>query len=294
LLLYDWMLMFPLELEVIWSDKLRPLNVLYVIQRYMPFVDIVAFTFAGRMIWPDLSLPGTGMYTTGIALTEGNRRIVSHISDLLEATIVILTLRTWALWEKDIRLTIGLPIFFVVCQVPIFYIIHLFLSVQTYIPSPVPQIGCVPLGGESMLYLDWVILMVYEAVILTLMLIPAFAYFRSGNWSALTTVVYRDGITYYLFLFGFSVTNVVAVLLLPVSPFIFRLVTSAHPLAQSDFLVFFPPQRVMHTLLTSRVILHIRSQLRKPQLILLRDVSDPAISLSHGTIPPLSGDSTEV
>ncbi|KAF9067022.1 hypothetical protein BDP27DRAFT_946249 [Rhodocollybia butyracea] len=131
------------------------------------------------------------MYIAGIALTE-----------------VILAMRTWALWEKDTRLTIDLTIFFVGCWVPNFYIIHLFLDSEIYIqvPSPLPQIGCVMLSspGVSILFLCYVILIVYEAVILILMLIPGLAYFRSGNWPALTTIIYRDGITYYLFLFGES------------------------------------------------------------------------------------------
>ncbi|KAF9067005.1 hypothetical protein BDP27DRAFT_1267942 [Rhodocollybia butyracea] len=239
--------MLPVELDVVWSDELRPLNVLYIIQRYMPFVDTIGILFTVAFAKP--MEPNTcrilyntsgWMYITGIALTE-----------------VVLTMRTWALWGKDIRLTVGLTIFFVVCWVPIFYVIHLFLNTQTYIPSPFPQVvGCAILGGESIVFLVWVILMVYEAVILILMLIPGFAFFRSGDWSTLTTIVYRDGIIYYLFLFGLSLANLVTVLVLP------------HALQS----LFNPYQRVIQTLLTSRVILHIRSQLREPQTIWSRDV----------------------
>jgi hypothetical protein len=42
------MLLLPVELEVIWAEKLRPLNVLYIIQRYMPFVDSVGILFVGK------------------------------------------------------------------------------------------------------------------------------------------------------------------------------------------------------------------------------------------------------
>ncbi|KAF9070573.1 hypothetical protein BDP27DRAFT_1323504 [Rhodocollybia butyracea] len=239
LFLYDWMLMLPVELDVVWSEKLRPLNVLYIIQRYMPFVDTVGIllpVFFAKPMEPHtcrvLYSTSAWMFIGGVALTE-----------------IILMMRTWALWGKDTKLTVGLTIFFLGCWVPDLYIMHLFLKSQTYIPSPLPQIGCVILlGGEPILYVGWVILMIYEAVILTLMLIPGVALFRSGKWSALTTVVYRDGIFYYLFLFGLSVVNLVAVLVLP------------HVLQN----LFFPYQRVMHTILTSRVVLHMRSQSRKP------------------------------
>ncbi|KAF9067033.1 hypothetical protein BDP27DRAFT_1404087 [Rhodocollybia butyracea] len=223
LFLYDWILLLPVELEVVWSEKLRPLNVLKgplaFVQPIEPNTCRILYNTSG---W---------MYITGIALTE-----------------VVLTIRTCALWGKDIRLIAGVVIFFMGCWIPEFYIIHLFLDSQTYIPTPFPLFGCMILGGKPILFVEWVILIVYEAMILTLMLIPGVAFFRSGNRSALTTVVYRDGITYYLFLFGMSVTNLLTVLLLP----------------RNLGNLFLPYQRVMHTLLTSRVILHMRSQARKP------------------------------
>ncbi|KAF9070516.1 hypothetical protein BDP27DRAFT_1292502 [Rhodocollybia butyracea] len=245
LFLYDWMLMLPVELDVVWSKKLRPLDVLYIIQRYMPLVDTIGLIFVVYFVEPlepnmchILYNIGGWMYLTGMILTD-----------------VILMMRTWALWGKDIRLTIGLPIFFVGCCVPIFYITYLYLNSQISIPSPVPHVGCAILGTESMYFLVWVILMVLEAVILTLMLIPGLPYFRSGNWSALTTIIYRDGITYYLFIFGLSVANLLTVLLLP------------HDLET----LFLTHQRVIQTLLTSRVVLHIRQQLHKSQAILLKE-----------------------
>jgi len=240
LLVYDWMLMFPAELEVVWSAKLRPLNVIYIIQRYLPFVDTIGVLYVvvfAKPIDPDTcrtlyDLSGW-MYIIGIALTE-----------------VILTMRTWALWGQNIKLTIGLPIFFLCCWVPNFYIMQRFLDTQTYMPSPFPnQVGCVILGGQPVLFLCWIILMIYEAGILILMLFPGLTYFRrnSDRWSALTNVVYRDGITYYIYLFVLSIVNVVVILSL------------SHDLEN----LFSPPQRVIQTLLTSRAILHMRSQSRK-------------------------------
>ncbi|KAJ4470730.1 hypothetical protein C8R41DRAFT_851626 [Lentinula lateritia] len=77
------------------------------------------------------------------------------------------------------------------------------------------------------------------------MLIPGFRDFRTGRW--LTRVVYRDGITYYIIIFIWSVVNVVAILLLP---HVFENLFSSY-------------QRVMHTVLTSRAVLHMRSKSRK-------------------------------
>ena len=41
--------------------------------------------------------------------------------------LVILTLRTWAVWSRDRRLSIGLPIFFVICYLPMAVIVVMFL-----------------------------------------------------------------------------------------------------------------------------------------------------------------------
>jgi hypothetical protein len=41
---------------------------------------------------------------------------------------VMLTLRTWAVWNRDRRLSIGLPIFFVLCWAPIFKLVDMFVN----------------------------------------------------------------------------------------------------------------------------------------------------------------------
>jgi hypothetical protein len=48
LFLYDWILTLPVELDVVWSEKLQPLNVLYFIQRYMPLIDMISVLVAGK------------------------------------------------------------------------------------------------------------------------------------------------------------------------------------------------------------------------------------------------------
>ncbi|KAF9067035.1 hypothetical protein BDP27DRAFT_1226540, partial [Rhodocollybia butyracea] len=148
LFLYDWMLILPVELDVVWSKKLRPLDVLYIIQQYMPFLDTIGIPFL------ILNLLAVGFMEP---IMEPN---TCHI--LFTISGFILMMRTWALWEKDIRLTIGLPIFFVMCWTPTLYMLH---------------VGCVVLMSARLMFLlVWVILLVYEAVLLTLMLIPGIHY----------------------------------------------------------------------------------------------------------------------
>ncbi|KAJ3995154.1 hypothetical protein F5050DRAFT_1574196, partial [Lentinula boryana] len=85
LLLYDWILLLPEEIEFIWSAKLlRPFNALFNIQRYMPFIDTVALLYIVSFAKPiDVekcrvlyNISGW-MYITGIALTEGEHKFVA-------------------------------------------------------------------------------------------------------------------------------------------------------------------------------------------------------------------------
>jgi len=67
---------------------------------------------------------------------------------------------------------------------------------------------------------------------------------RGGGNSALVKSVYRDGVIYYLYLFSFSFLNILLVRILP-SQYRHLLTGMA---------------RVLHSILASRVLLHIRAQ----------------------------------
>ena len=62
------------------------------------------------------------MLIIGIGVAESKPAIAlpSHLITLTYCDrIVILTIRTWAVWGMDRRLTIGLPIFFLAIWVPL-------------------------------------------------------------------------------------------------------------------------------------------------------------------------------
>ncbi|EEB92503.1 hypothetical protein MPER_08975 [Moniliophthora perniciosa FA553] len=78
LVIYDYIITLPDEIDLIWSARWNLTKVLYLLQRYMPFVDTVALVLHNDFT------PGLGyqqcrntydvsgwMFVVGIALSEG-------------------------------------------------------------------------------------------------------------------------------------------------------------------------------------------------------------------------------
>ncbi|KAF8200405.1 hypothetical protein BJ912DRAFT_1127411 [Pholiota molesta] len=43
--IWDYILTLPLELDLVWRARWNPMKVLYIVQRYLPFVDTVGLVF---------------------------------------------------------------------------------------------------------------------------------------------------------------------------------------------------------------------------------------------------------
>ncbi|KAK0227440.1 hypothetical protein EDD85DRAFT_853735 [Armillaria nabsnona] len=234
LLLYDYTLTLSLEVDLVWRAPWNLLKLFYIVQRYLPFFD-TAFLVLHHQFAPELSIRycqishsmSGWMFITGIAISE-----------------VILTARVWAVWERNKKLTIGLPVFFLLCWAPNFAMMGVFLQSMKFGPAPLPGLGCFVTRSDNVLYLCWTFLMIYDAGMLLLMLIAGVRAYKTGGDSALFNVVFRDGVMYYAYLFVISVINVAMILSLPSD--LVHLLSSV--------------ERVIHALLTSRVVLDIRAQ----------------------------------
>lgn len=45
MLLYDYFLTLGMEVDLVWSSHWSPMNVVFIAQRYLPFVDAAALCF---------------------------------------------------------------------------------------------------------------------------------------------------------------------------------------------------------------------------------------------------------
>ncbi|KAL5521993.1 hypothetical protein ACEPAF_1849 [Sanghuangporus sanghuang] len=186
---------------------------------------------------------------------------------------IILMLRTWAVFEQRRAIAIGLVIWTILTWVPNMASLGIFLDSLRYGPLPiaVPGSGCHVISGSPIVFVCWALLMIFEAAILTLMIIKAVKNCRTGNDvfdteadkrflhastdrthrnSFVFKAVFRDGSIFYLYLFVLSTANVIVIL------------TSSADLINLLSVI----ERVIHSVLTARIILNLRKLGTRRQL----------------------------
>ncbi|KIJ09190.1 hypothetical protein PAXINDRAFT_17712 [Paxillus involutus ATCC 200175] len=122
------------------------------------------------------------------------------------------------------------------------FILQSFLPSVTYGEAPLAIIpGCYKTGISTIVFASFVVIMLAEAVTVTLTLYRAYHYFRHTP-NALVQNMTRDGAFYCVTMFCMSVANVLVIFLVP--------------LQYVDMITVY--QAVMHTILTIRMQLHLR------------------------------------
>ncbi|KIM76667.1 hypothetical protein PILCRDRAFT_826071 [Piloderma croceum F 1598] len=234
---YDYMLTLSLEISVIWTAPWNVPKVLFLLTRYNPIIDSTAAMY--YFFHPGISettcriMYGiiTWMFVVGTGCAE-----------------IILMIRTWAVWERDRRLAIALPIFFVLIWCAICISATRYLSSLEFVPIPQPfPPSCFISKRSSIRFVEWVLVMGFEACILLLMSVKAYQTVRNGPISGLVRLVHVDGILYYIVLFGLAVANMVVLLTLPEE--------------YGNLLAFLQP--IMHSVLTGRMLLQLRGYERR-------------------------------
>jgi len=235
LFVWDYIITFGMEVDLVWRSKWGFVKGLYLIQRYLPFIDTVWLTFhiltktgVTKTVCQRVYIPISVLITIGFTTSE-----------------VILTLRTWAVWERNSRFSIILPILFVLLWFPSYIINGIFVHSMKFGDPPFPEFpGCFMVSSANIKYLTlvWVLLATWDTLMLALILVPTIREYRSGG--TLMKVVYRDGAMYYIYLCILSTSNAI--------------VAQTFPIQYQELLT--PMARVLHSMLASRVLLHIRAQ----------------------------------
>ena len=153
---YDYFLTLPDEVSLIWAAPWTPMKVLFLLTRYIPFIDGGIMLYCERpgiTRWPKTQFvfvsrtaqfissriqpprPATfptkllhGCFTSERLCLKVRRYSTAAKYSDPDSHQAILTLRTWAVWNRDRRLAVLLPIFFIVCWGPIIGVITVFLK----------------------------------------------------------------------------------------------------------------------------------------------------------------------
>jgi len=235
LFLYDFLLMLSQEIPFIQQSKWTAFKFIYLASRYLPFADLIVFL----------------RYQSSSNLTEAQCLAMSKINAWLyiigiSLSEVVLTYRLWVMWNKDKWLKYALLVYS--CAVWTAGIFPLLLYNTSYTFFALPQVaGCVSFSASRIVWVNWILLLLYNTTTLVLLVIRVSSSYWSGTNSRLLKRWYRDAIWCYLSLFSVSVLNVVVTILLP--------------LEYADILLSLI--RSLHSNLSARAVLGFRREVDK-------------------------------
>ncbi|KAJ7362890.1 hypothetical protein DFH08DRAFT_1073794 [Mycena albidolilacea] len=235
ILVFEYCLTFNLEVSLIWPSRWSLTKILYILSRYPAFFDVPLVLY---YLNPTVSIEHCAQINTAIA--AGN---VFGIA-IAEAIFV---LRTYALSGRQRTVLITFGTLYSVFLVATVSMMAIFLRNMIYSP-PLPHVpGCNLTGGPfTLVGLSFILVLLNETALMSYTLWIGVKTYRHTT-SPLVTTLYRDGVTYYVFLFLGSAANVAILIGAP---------KQLRELLNT-------PLRVLHSVLSTRALLHVRKAERE-------------------------------
>ncbi|KLO18962.1 hypothetical protein SCHPADRAFT_899297 [Schizopora paradoxa] len=238
ILVYDIILTMPEEIKYIWRWEWGAGKILYMLTRYSAFLETIVF----NVFW---FTPGMSVQTCKNLFTAGCWSL--HTGIFIGQMIVII--RTYAIWGRSRVILVILLVLFLGIDIPTFFILRGLMDSLTWAKSPFPSIAqCFVDVPSNRLFINFTLIMLLELLVVLLTAWKAFTQRHIGTRNGMLGILYRDGFMFFLCLFTISLVN-----------FIIQ-VNSSLP----HLYIFLLPefQRVIHSVLTSKIILHLRQYTR--------------------------------
>ncbi|KLO11622.1 hypothetical protein SCHPADRAFT_905878 [Schizopora paradoxa] len=237
ILFYDYFIMLPAEIEHIWLSKWGVGNVLYMLTRYLAFIEsplMILFSFnVGFGRSPNAESLCRDVYKSGAWV------------NLLGIVVAcnILYLRTAAIWGWTKRALICVAIADSIIIPLACYGMVSYLASMKYTPSTAPTLfPCTVTVTKSKIYLDYI-----ETFLIELTVFALTIYRRFTAWpetpSHLLRTLYSDAVLF----FGCLCTTSIINLILFTTPSLFQFYQLVVQL-----------QYILHSVTTARIILHLR------------------------------------
>ncbi|KAF6758733.1 hypothetical protein DFP72DRAFT_180399 [Ephemerocybe angulata] len=245
---------FPSEVEYIWRARWNMGKVLYLWARYFMIFDFgISFTYSMapaltpsdcRGLFAALSM----LLITGVAAAEG-----------------IMYLRLHALAGRGRYFATFLVLLFVSAHSIVYIADAKFIETLRYVPSPFPHIiSCLAVQGTNKFFSAVFITMITsELIILSLTLWIWYTQHRD-SMSPLMATFYRDGLIYFVLLSAVSAGNIICNLV-----------------AKLQYIYLLSiPQRIFHSILATRMVLHLRKVASVETYDTFEEVPFPTIDYS--------------
>lgn len=222
-LLYDYFLRFDAEKRLVWPSRWGIGKTLYLLVRYSPFLDMIiigVFNFAPASIMPQIC---ASLLNISIALTVFGFFL----------TEVILSLRTWVIWDRDRTIGIWITLLHILFGGMEVTFVVLMTKLHAFTQSPIPElVSCwltepnqhtyilglyisLAIGGAGRLILT----------ILTLFrgrtyLCQAIKFNRTEPRPvpSLACILYRDGVIYFIYSLVLCLATIFVVSFTPYRP----------------------------------------------------------------------------
>ncbi|KLO18488.1 hypothetical protein SCHPADRAFT_936161 [Schizopora paradoxa] len=258
LMIYDYVVSLSDEINFIWPGEWRLGKTLYVINRYLVFVD------------PAVTLMYLFGTNTNVQTCNGLASAIVWLAVIgSQISQLILSMRTYAIWGKSLTVLSILLTIHVALLVSEAMTIRSFLKTFKYGHSLANiAIACTPISSKSHVWIAYLFIVVLELTIVILTIYKAYATWHRGI-SALTITLYRDGLR-----FNSLSNNYIAKFPTAIMCFCLLFVMSiVNEVLQADpsLAIFYDlfteyvfgsslPQRIMQAILSGKIILHLRRE----------------------------------
>ncbi|KAI0060166.1 hypothetical protein BV25DRAFT_989238 [Artomyces pyxidatus] len=249
LIFYDWFLTSGDELKFMWRlDKRTFARVLFLCARYPALVGSIL----------DL-LPTT--------VTLGNVLTCLRLVNIVAAEIILAT-RTWAMWDRARVILVILVGTFIACIVPGIIVIERDIATTIWGPPVAPgltnfmQCRILVSAVKSFWIVPYLVIILFESVVLSLTTYKVLQYYRqvpAEYRTHLWDILWLDGIIYFVFMLLLGIVNIGLVLQV-----------SAPQLRSGGTQL----QMVFHSIISTRIVLHISSTMAD-------DISKSGCSVSN-------------
>ncbi|KAL5498712.1 hypothetical protein ACEPAH_2067 [Sanghuangporus vaninii] len=204
ILYYDYLLTFEEEVRFFWRRrKANSVTILFFLNRYLSIFGVIPVILQSFRSWSDKGC-------------DALQKFHQFFSVLVQIIVgIILIIRTYALYERNVKIAIIMAIFaFIVVCIGVWAI----LGKSSVVEGPFDlsyMLGCHPLiarEGAIRLAAAWGGLLLFDSVIFTLTLVKAIAIWKLGT-RRLFHVLVRDGTIYYLVLAMANLSNILTFLI---------------------------------------------------------------------------------